>query len=141
MIIAPGEWCRTTSVPQPVNGDAGVIKAVQELSGITLSGVLNAIDGVVAVSDRILVVTTNHFDKLDQALKRKGRIDHDIWFGPMDENTFRAMMSQTYPGFEVPADFEIPKNITPVDLQSAILAHPEDPQKALGELKATEVVC
>ena len=132
---------RDNSVPKSPNGDAGVIKAVQELSGITLSGVLNAIDGVVAVSDRILVVTTNHFDKLDWALKRKGRIDHDVWFGYMNEDTFRTMMSRTYPGFEVPAEFKIPENITPVDLQSAILAYPEDPQKALGELKTTEVIC
>ena len=129
------------STPKSFNGDASVIKALQELNGITLSGVLNAIDGVVATNDRILVVTTNHFDKLDAALKRKGRIDHDVRFGYMDVGSFRTMMSRTYPGFDLPAAFEIPKNITPVDLQSAILTYPDDPQKALGELKTIAITC
>ncbi len=127
------------ALPNLPNGDAGVIKAVQELSGITLSGVLNAIDGAVATSDRILVVTTNHFEKLDFALKRKGRIDHDIHFDYMDGETVRAMMMQTYPDFELPATFEIPQNITPVDLQSVILTYPNDPQKVLDELRTSKM--
>lgn len=42
---------------------------------ITLSGLLNAIDGLGARDNRILIMTSNHAEKLDAALIRPGRID------------------------------------------------------------------
>mmetsp|Transcript_70675 Transcript_70675/g.113919 ORF Transcript_70675/g.113919 Transcript_70675/m.113919 type:complete len:621 (-) Transcript_70675:219-2081(-) len=42
---------------------------------LNLSGILNALDGVVDSPGRILVMTTNHPEKLDSALIRPGRID------------------------------------------------------------------
>jgi hypothetical protein len=47
----------------------------QESRGITLSGLLNAIDGVTARDGRILFITSNKPDHLDAALLRPGRID------------------------------------------------------------------
>ncbi len=45
-------------------------------SGVSFSGFLNCIDGVMAPQNgRILVMTTNHVDRLDPALIRPGRID------------------------------------------------------------------
>ena len=116
--------------------DKSVVKAVQELSGITLSGILNAVDGVISTSDRILIVTTNHFEKLDPALKRRGRIDYDVWFGHLNDETFRAMMERAYPEFNVPRTFKVPANLAPVDLQSMILAHQDDPKEMIKVLQA-----
>lgn len=48
--------------------------------GISLSGLLNAIDGVASHEGRVLVMTTNFPDKLDDALIRPGRIDMRIDF-------------------------------------------------------------
>lgn len=45
---------------------------------ITFAGLLNAIDGVVQKEDFILIITTNHPEKLDPALIRPGRIDVQI---------------------------------------------------------------
>merc|ERR1712187_840137 len=42
---------------------------------VNLSGILNALDGVVDSPNRILIMTTNHPEKLDPALIRPGRID------------------------------------------------------------------
>lgn len=42
---------------------------------ITFSGLLNAIDGVSAGEGRVLFATTNHIDKINDALIRPGRID------------------------------------------------------------------
>ena len=42
---------------------------------VSFSGLLNAIDGVGAQEGRIVVLTTNHREKLDAALIRPGRID------------------------------------------------------------------
>lgn len=45
-------------------------------AGVSFSGFLNCIDGVMAPQNgRILVMTTNHVDRLDPALIRPGRID------------------------------------------------------------------
>ncbi|KAJ3494728.1 hypothetical protein NLG97_g3890 [Lecanicillium saksenae] len=42
------------------------------------SGLLNAIDGVAAQQGRLLIMTTNHKEKLDPALIRPGRIDLNL---------------------------------------------------------------
>ncbi|MCJ1379043.1 hypothetical protein MMC17_002142 [Xylographa soralifera] len=48
--------------------------------GISLSGLLNVIDGVAAPEGRVLIMTTNYPDKLDEALVRPGRIDEKLEF-------------------------------------------------------------
>ncbi|EEF38172.1 ATP binding protein, putative [Ricinus communis] len=49
-------------------------------SKVTLSGLLNFIDGLWSASggERIIIFTTNHKEKLDPALIRSGRMDHHI---------------------------------------------------------------
>ncbi|KAF9038499.1 P-loop containing nucleoside triphosphate hydrolase protein [Panaeolus papilionaceus] len=49
-------------------------------SKISLSGLLNALDGVGAQEGRILFATTNKYDSLDPALCRPGRMDIHIEF-------------------------------------------------------------
>jgi chaperone BCS1 len=44
-------------------------------SSVTLSGLLNVIDGVNASEGRLVIMTTNHPEKLDPALYRAGRIE------------------------------------------------------------------
>jgi chaperone BCS1 len=47
-------------------------------TGVTLSGLLNALDGVSSREGRVLFLTTNHPDRLDPALIRPGRVDRKI---------------------------------------------------------------
>ncbi|KAH6828491.1 P-loop containing nucleoside triphosphate hydrolases superfamily protein [Perilla frutescens var. hirtella] len=49
-------------------------------SKVTLSGLLNTIDGLWSAcpTERIIVFTTNHVEKLDKALIRRGRMDEHI---------------------------------------------------------------
>lgn len=49
-------------------------------SRVTLSGLLNALDGVGAQEGRILFATTNRYQTLDSALIRPGRLDLHIEF-------------------------------------------------------------
>jgi chaperone BCS1 len=44
-------------------------------SGVTFSGLLNALDGVASGEERIIFMTTNHLSRLDPALVRPGRVD------------------------------------------------------------------
>lgn len=50
-------------------------KAFEGITRLTLSGLLNAIDGVASAEDRILFMTTNYIEQLDEALIRPGRVD------------------------------------------------------------------
>jgi len=48
---------------------------------LNLAGLLNVLDGVVDSPGRVIVMTTNHPDKLDPALIRPGRINKRIHLG------------------------------------------------------------
>ncbi|KAF3612477.1 hypothetical protein FXO38_36820, partial [Capsicum annuum] len=52
----------------------------KESGKLTLSGLLNFIDGIWSAcgQERIIIFTTNHVDKLDPALIRRGRMDLHI---------------------------------------------------------------
>lgn len=53
--------------------------------GLTFNALLNAIDGIERHDGVLLVITTNHLDKVDPAIKdRKGRVDQVVHFGPLD---------------------------------------------------------
>jgi chaperone BCS1 len=48
---------------------------------VTFSGLLNALDGVASAEERIIFLTTNHIERLDEALVRPGRIDMTVRLG------------------------------------------------------------
>lgn len=52
-----------------------------EAMGVTLSGLLNALDGFQAPEDVLFVMTTNKIEELDDALLRPGRIDYRLYLG------------------------------------------------------------
>ncbi len=70
---------------------AGAELAVKPEESVTLAGLLNAIDGMASRENRILVVTSNHADRLDPALLRPGRIDRRETIGLLTEETARRM--------------------------------------------------
>jgi chaperone BCS1 len=66
-------------------------------TGITLSGLLNAIDGVAAPEGRLLILTTNHPEKLDPALTRKARVDKEFYLGPLSPELVEEMATRFFP--------------------------------------------
>lgn len=50
-------------------------------ANVTFSGLLNALDGVGSAEERIIFLTTNHVDRLDDALVRPGRVDMTVRLG------------------------------------------------------------
>ncbi|KAI5120825.1 hypothetical protein M0805_003221 [Coniferiporia weirii] len=69
------------------------------MSGVTLSGLLGAIDGVAAQEGRLLFATTNKYAALDPALVRPGRLDVHVRF----ENAGRAQAAELFRCFFPPA--------------------------------------
>jgi chaperone BCS1 len=64
--------------------------------GISLSGFLNIIDGVASSEGRVLVMTTNHIEKLDAALLRPGRVDLTVYFGRAGKAVLNGMFMAIY---------------------------------------------
>ena len=64
--------------------------------GISLSALLNAIDGVISVEGRILMMTTNHIENLDPALLRPGRVDMAIHFQNITTQTANTFFQSFY---------------------------------------------
>ncbi|KAJ0985814.1 hypothetical protein J5N97_004170 [Dioscorea zingiberensis] len=62
---------------------------------VTLSGLLNFIDGLWSScgDERIIVFTTNHKDRLDNALLRPGRMDMHIYMGYCNPCGFKTLLS------------------------------------------------
>lgn len=56
---------------------------------VTLSGLLNCLDGITSREGCLIVMTTNRRDSLDSALTRPGRVDHELEFGYADCDQIR----------------------------------------------------
>ncbi|KAK1376490.1 AAA-ATPase ASD, mitochondrial [Heracleum sosnowskyi] len=65
----------------------------QKTSQVTLSGILNAIDGLWSscAGERIIVLTTNYVEKLDPALIRRGRMDKHIELSYCSFEAFKVL--------------------------------------------------
>ncbi|GAB7330652.1 hypothetical protein MBLNU13_g02220t1 [Cladosporium sp. NU13] len=77
---APQRGGNRNSGPGSRGGPPGGHPNKEPGAGISLSGLLNAIDGVASHEGRVLIMTTNHPEKLDAALVRPGRVDRKIGF-------------------------------------------------------------
>lgn len=64
---------------------------------VTFSGLLNAIDGVSAGEGRILIMTTNHPEKLDAALIRAGRADVHVVIDAPDRSQVVRIYERFFP--------------------------------------------
>jgi chaperone BCS1 len=63
---------------------------------VTFSGLLNALDGVASAEERIIFLTTNHVERLDQALVRPGRVDMTIWLGEATAYQMEGLWDRFY---------------------------------------------
>lgn len=109
-----------------------------EVGGVvTLSGLLNALDGVATPHGLVTVMTTNELGKLDQALTRPGRIDRVEEFTTADTGMIQRLAEWFY-GAPLTVSFSrrYPR-VSPAQVIATFCQHPDDPGsalKALGEL-------
>ncbi|KAI0407475.1 P-loop containing nucleoside triphosphate hydrolase protein [Xylaria palmicola] len=66
--------------------------------GISLSGLLNAIDGVASHEGRVLIMTTNVPERLDDALIRPGRVDLQVQFTCATKDQAKELFIRMYEG-------------------------------------------
>lgn len=73
---------------------------MKDMMPISLSDLLNIMDGLLSSDGTICLFTTNHIEKLDPALLRSGRMNKMIEFRYLNANTANAMIKK-YLGFEI----------------------------------------
>ena len=66
--------------------------------GVSLSGLLNVLDGFSAPDNVLYVMTTNDISGLDAALLRPGRIDYKLYLGEACEEQKVELYRRFYPG-------------------------------------------
>lgn len=65
-----------------------------EEAGVTLSGLLNALDGIVTPDGMVVIMTTNYPERLDSALLRPGRADYPVEFDLADVDEAKEIVSR-----------------------------------------------
>lgn len=83
--------------------------------GVSFSGLLNAIDGVASHEGRILILTTNHPEKLDPALVRPGRVDMKIEFTLAGNDAIGGLFERMFEDYSTSASYLRPSlsSLTP----------------------------
>lgn len=129
---------------------------------LTLSGLLNALDGPTATTGRLLFMTTNAKHRLDPALLRSGRIDYELEFKAAGHEQIQRMFTRFYDGARKNPGVECPKlgnaavktsksikdiatgfaqqiedsglNLSTADIQGHLMSRKASPERALSEL-------
>lgn len=117
-------------------------------TGITFSGILNAIDGVASEEDYIVFMTSNHVNKLDSSLIRPGRIDLKQLIDYPDEKQIAVYFKKFYPDCddELASKFakavnDLKCNPSMSQIQGVFLKHKKAPQDSLRDVASLVDVC
>ena len=101
-------------------------------SGVTLSGLLNALDGIATPQGLLTVLTTNTPDVLDKAIVRPGRVDLIEHFGHAGPEQVERLVERWY-GRHVGIKAGFPK-LSPAEIVEAFKGEPSA-ERALYEVQ------
>jgi hypothetical protein len=105
---------------------------------ITLDDILNLWDGIRETPGRILIISSNHYEKLDSAIRRPGRIDITLRL----DNATRAVIGEMFAHFygreASPEDLaEIPSGVySPAEIVNIYTQHRDNGDAFLSRLRA-----
>ena len=101
---------------------------------LTLSCILNTIDGVYEQYGRIMIITTNFIDYLDEALIRPGRIDVKVNFTKCSKKMCYDIIEHFY-NQKIKDDINFPENkYSPADLLEKCFLHNDDMDSLIKEI-------
>ena len=107
---------------------------------ITLDDILNIWDGIQETPGRIMIISSNHYDKLDPALVRPGRIDITLEMKNASHDIISQMFQKYY---NKPINKALLKNIntdfySPAEIINFYLLHKNEPKKFIERLSANK---
>ena len=107
---------------------------------VTFSGLLNALDGVIATEERLVFMTTNHFHALPRALVRPGRVDLSIYVGLASRSQLKRMYIRFFPGqeglSETFATVCEDEGLSMAELQGYFMFFKNKPEEAVANIQA-----
>jgi hypothetical protein len=77
-------------------GQSANTRTMSQKSKLSFSGILNALDGVASHEGHLVIMTTNHRERLDKALIRPGRIDKEVEVKPASKDQMEKMFNFFY---------------------------------------------
>ena len=77
--------------------DRSIPKETEEYTSLTLTGLLNTLDGAIPLDDCVVFLTTNHLDQIDPAIYRKGRVDHLVAIDSVNSEDVREYVQYLFP--------------------------------------------
>lgn len=126
---------RTAKKPK-LEPEKGNTNKKDDDSDLDLSTLLNVIDGILEMPGRIVIISSNHPEKLDQALIRPGRVDMAIEFQRCNHTVIRDMYTAFY---EQEPDKDVLLKVseytwTPAEVSQIMFRNFGKPDQALDEL-------
>jgi ATP-dependent 26S proteasome regulatory subunit len=98
------------------SNDSGTNKSGSDNDELTLSYLLNILDGFLTMDDLVFIITTNHIEKLDPALIRAGRIDFSMELLKCDMFQIKSIFKSIF-GRELSSEIIIDENkYTPAEI-------------------------
>ncbi|VDI73358.1 mitochondrial chaperone BCS1 [Mytilus galloprovincialis] len=116
--------------------------AYSGMGRLTLSGLLNAMDGVASAEARIIFMTTNYLERLDPALIRPGRVDVKELIDHCTTSQLERMFQRFYPD-EPESNAQmfshkihsLGKHVSAAQVQGLFLKHKDNPENALNDVQ------
>lgn len=124
--------------------DAGWVqrtKSEETKNTLTLSGLLNALDGVGTKQGSLVFMTTNHIERLDPALIGAGRVDLRVEFAHATADQANRMFCAFFPeagGADGFGDKVESLKWSMADVQNHLIEHRESPVRALNVVVSKE---
>lgn len=119
---------------EKVASGTSVSDFLSESPQLTLSKILNVLDGVVALDGTVVFLTTNHLEKIDSAVIRPGRVDHIIEIPYMEDVEIRKYIALMYGEETAIPDVKF-KPIAGCEIQALFLECREDHEKFIDRLE------
>lgn len=100
---------------------------------LDLSFLLNLIDGVLETPSRIMIITSNHPEKLDPAFIRPGRIDINVKFENCSSKTVCQMINHIY-NKQIDEKLITHKTKTPAEVNNILFTNFDNPENGIKQL-------
>ena len=120
---------RSMLLLEDVDVSHAATERTETAEGISASGLLNALDGVVTPDGLVTVMTTNQRGDLDDALVRPGRADREVELGYLTDEQFNRLAERLVGGqwgFDGIAELDV----TPAEVVEVVKRHLADRQAA-----------